>query len=189
MKDRLRHASTSEGIESEGLRHRGSGGHIDVASQPGRGTRFDLFFHAADGAPKSKRSARASPNTLEGHETVLVCEDEPVVRRMLVRTLRRAGYTVWEASSGVHALRLVQEHHPAIDLLVTDVIMPEMNGHQLSAALQRVYPNLRTLYCSGYAADVFSQQEALPSDTELLSKPFKAETLLERVRDALERER
>jgi CheY-like chemotaxis protein len=160
-----------------------------VASQLGRGTRFELFFPAADGAPQSLHPAHVSPKTLEGHETVLVCEDEPVVRRMLVRTLKRAGYSVWEADSGVHALRLVREHRPSIDLLLTDVVMPEMNGHQVATALQRVYPKLRTLYCSGYATDVFTTQEELPPDSEILSKPFKTETLLERVRDALERKR
>jgi CheY-like chemotaxis protein len=166
-----------------------SGGHIDVASQLGQGTRFDLFFPAAEGAPQSLRPASVSPGTLQGHETVLVCEDEPVVRRMLVRTLRRAGYTVWEAKGGAQALRLVQEHRPTVDLLLTDVVMPEMNGHQLASALQRVYPGLKTLYCSGYAADVFADQEELPPDSALLSKPFKTETLLGRVRDALERKR
>ncbi len=166
-----------------------AGGHIQVSSAPGSGTRFDVWFPVAEVTRQKSMPLRAGAKRLPGgHETVLVCEDEPIVRRLIVRTLARAGYVVFEAESGPEAIRLVDHQKPALTLLVTDVIMPEMNGHRLGEELRRLYPALRILYCSGYTADVVSHQGVLPMGSGFLPKPFKTEALLQRVREVIDRE-
>ncbi len=163
-----------------------AGGHITVYSEVGNGTTFKIYLPAAGGEPQETAAARAGQDALTGHETILVCEDDAAVRQVSERILQRGGYTVLAAENGESALRLAAEHAGPIHLLVTDVIMPGMNGRELSAALCGVRPALKTLFVSGYTADVIAHHGVLEEGLEFLEKPFTQHGLLRRVRDVLD---
>jgi PAS domain S-box-containing protein len=163
-----------------------SGGHIELHSHLGRGTNFTLFFpvHAAPVTRAAEEPAVA--NAARG-ETVLLVEDEPAVRRLTRRLLERGGYRVVEADNGLVALE-VMESTPGIDLVLTDITMPKLDGIALARRLRALHPRLRLLLMSGFPdADALgvSQDEF---GQPLLSKPFTLERLLERVRGALDKE-
>ena len=163
-----------------------AGGHVEVESHQEQGTSFHVHLPVSTHAPMSSRPTGGLRRAVGGSEVILVCEDEPVVRRLIVRALSRVGYAVLEAENGAAAVRLATNHPQTIALLVTDVIMPEMNGHVLSERLRRTLPKLKTLFCSGYTADVISPHGVLATGVEFLAKPFKTEVLLHRVRDLLD---
>jgi CheY-like chemotaxis protein len=137
----------------------------------------------ASAAPQRETT---SPMT-RGHETVVVVEDEPAVRALMVRVLRRAGYTVLEAADGNEAVQVVRERRDKVDLLLTDVVMPQMDGRILASLLLDVYPDLRVLYVSGYATDVLARHGVEWGGVELLQKPFTGAALANRVREVLDR--
>ncbi len=164
------------------------GGDIWVYSEPDKGTVFKVYFPAIEGAaePLEASLAAASP-AAAGTETVLVAEDDPMVRNMAVRVLRGAGYDVLEAGDGEEALRVaggIEEKR--IDLLVADLVMPRLGGRELGARLRASRPDLRILFISGYADGATSLQEPLAEDTLFLSKPFAASVLALKVREALD---
>jgi CheY-like chemotaxis protein len=164
---------------------RQSGGHIEVASAPGRGSTFKVYLpwvEAAaeeDGAP----SPAASPR---GLETVLLAEDEEMVRGLIRRALRQAGYTVLEAPNGAEALRLCEQHPGPIHLLVTDVVMPGMSGRALAERAGQLRPALRVLYVSGYTDDAVVRHGVLQAAAAFLQKPFRLDDLLRKVREVLD---
>jgi two-component system, cell cycle sensor histidine kinase and response regulator CckA len=124
-----------------------------------------------------------------GAETILVVEDEPKVRALAVRTLREHGYEVLEASEGKAALQLVQEHPDlALNLLVTDVIMPQMNGRVLAQELKQQQPELGILYMSGYTDDAIVHHGVLEQGIAFLQKPFTREALVRTVRTILDQQ-
>ena len=161
-----------------------SGGQIEVVSDIGRGTTFRISFPPAPAelAPRTRSSEPAIPR---GRETLLVCEDEAGVRELTTHFLRSGGYDVLVAGSGQEALAVAQQR--ALDLLVTDVVMPEMNGVQLARRLRERRPELKVLYLSGYTATVIDSRTNMGANDELLSKPFTRAELLRRVRRALDR--
>ena len=119
---------------------------------------------------------------------MLLAEDEPLVRSMVATVLRNQGYEVLEASNGEEALRLVQKHDGAgIELLLTDVVMPQMNGQELVEKLHVTHPDIKVLFTSGYLGDSESHFDYLPSGTEFLPKPYLPETLAVKVREVLDR--
>ncbi len=161
------------------------GGTIQVMSQPGRGTTFDIRFPICgleqdplDFTPPAVLSAG-------GAETILVVEDEPMVRRLTVDILNSKGYTVLEAESPEEAFKLVQRELRPIHLLVSDVIMPGMNGREMHARLLQLRPNLKVLYLSGYTNDVLSGQGLSDDPLHFLQKPFSVDGLTAKVREAL----
>jgi len=115
-----------------------------------------------------------------------VCEDEAAVRKLAVRLLRDAGYTVLAAEGGQDALRLAEERGEAIDLLLTDVIMPDMNGRDLYERITKLREGVRVLFTSGYTDDVIARHGILERGFHFLQKPFDTASLLREVRDALE---
>jgi len=162
-----------------------SGGHVSVESEPDRGSTFVVSL------PRSHRlpvTAEAAPDAARGggSETILVVEDDALVRSVTERILRRAGYRVLSAASGAEALAVVAGHDGPLDLLVTDVIMPGMNGRALVEELRRGLPRLRVLYVSGYTDDVISDPDELDTGASFLPKPFTNATLLARVRAMLD---
>jgi len=163
-----------------------AGAHVSVESEPGRGSSFRVYFPAVD-----QEIPEIDPSPTDdrpgGSEVVLVCEDEDVVRRVASRVLRDAGYEVLEAESGRRALELAAEHDGEIHMLLTDVIMPEMNGRELAEAFAPQYPGIRTLFVSGHAREVLDQQDVESGGTDFLAKPFSATVLLRRVREVLDR--
>ncbi len=166
-----------------------SGGHIVVYSEPGRGTTFKVYLPAV-AATSTGQTPMSQPNMLpRGHETVLLCEDDRSVRELTAESLRTAGYTVITAGSGKEGIEAAQEHADPIDLLVTDVIMPDMNGRALSERLRTTLPALQTLFISGYTANVIAHHGVLDEGVEFLEKPFTRQRLLEKVHALLSKKR
>lgn len=165
---------------------RQAGGHIMVESRPGQGSTFRLFFPAVQAAvPVEDRPA---PEYVGGKETILLCEDDPLLRRLARQTLEDHGYRVLEAGDGAEGVKLAEDYAGTIDLLVTDVVMPRMNGRELAAALKQTIPGIRILFISGYLADASDAEALLDDDLAFLEKPFRPEQFLQFVRGALDRQ-
>ncbi len=164
---------------------RQSGGQIRVQSTPGVGTDVEILLPASELESAGLPGRRVKPPARTGSEIVLVCEDDPTVRRLAITVLERAGYQVLAAQGGRDALRVAAEWSRPIELLLTDVIMPDMNGKSLAQALRKLHPGLKTLYCSGYPEDVISHRGVLEAGVEFLEKPFSTRELLNRVRQIL----
>ena len=162
------------------------GGSILVSSRPGEGTRFQLYFPRSEHAPRSHAQPTAQAPTPSGKETLLVVEDEEDVREILCLALRQFGYTVIEATTPHEAISLFESGRHEIDMLLTDVIMPKMNGREVHRQLARTRPDLKVLYVSGYPQDVLSRRGILDPDVHLLSKPFSMQSLNDKIREVLE---
>ena len=159
-------------------------GFVLLESEAGRGTTFELYFPRTLDASVEVFAPTPAPGT--GTETVLLVEDDAQVREVALRSLRSAGYRVLVAGSGAEALDVSARHGDGIDLLLTDVIMPGLNGRELAEALRRDRPALRVLYMSGYTHEVISRAGVLDSGIEFLPKPFTAAALQQRVRRVLD---
>ncbi|MEW6741410.1 MAG: PAS domain S-box protein [Planctomycetota bacterium] len=164
-----------------------AGGHITVYSEPGRGSTFRVYLPAVDLPLSAPRPPPRDEEVSGGSETILVCEDDPAVRGLTTKLLQSAGYDVLAAESGEQALCLAAAHPRQVHLLVTDVIMPDMNGRKLAEALRERTPRLETLYVSGYTSNIIAHHGVLNGGVNLLEKPFRRATLLRRVRDLLDR--
>ena len=163
-----------------------SGGFITFTSEPGQGTAFQVFLPRATDEPETVRRDRRPAPLPAGQETLLVVEDNALVRSTTVELLRAQGYTVLEAAGGPDAVRLVQETEKVIDLLVTDVVMPEMSGKDVAIRLKELRPTIRVLYVSGYTADEIDHRGALEGGIAFLQKPYTSETLIRKVRSVLD---
>lgn len=163
-----------------------SGGHIWVYSEPGRGTVFKIYLPRHDPVPEEARTPARLTEMIGGSETVLVVEDEAGVRGLVTQILRDNGYTVLEAGSSAEAEHLNREYPGPIHLLLTDVILPDQSGRQLSAALTSLRPNLKTLYMSGYTGDAIVHHGVLEEGIALLEKPFSPQKLADKVRAVLD---
>lgn len=161
-------------------------GFINVFSIPGQGTSFKIYLprHKAN-TEQSEKESHAAPN-MHGHETLLVVEDEPSILDMVKIILDGLGYDVLTASSPGEAIRVAKEHFGKIHLLITDVVMPEMNGRDLAKELVSHYPEMRLLYMSGYAGDIVSLHGVLVERVNFIQKPFSRQTLATKVREALD---
>lgn len=162
------------------------GGAIDVTSRVGHGTRFDLYFPSVESDLFIPPPARSSGQPQRGTETILVVEDEPSVRTLIRDELRKLGYRVLEAKSGIEACLLATQQAGSLQLLLTDVVMPGMGGRELARHLSAITPDLRTLFMSGYTDDVgimAGQEEGM---TSFLQKPFTPEVLAHAVRTLLD---
>jgi PAS domain S-box-containing protein len=166
---------------------RQSGGHIAVYSEPGRGTAVKVFLPRATQEKAAPAAAAPSAGSLRGSETVLLVEDNSIVRTLILRALGSAGYTVLVASSGLEALRIVESHPGKIDLLVTDVVMPVMSGVQLAEILAQKLPRLAIVYISGFTEESVADQGLNTNGRAFLSKPFASEVLLRTARELLSR--
>jgi two-component system, cell cycle sensor histidine kinase and response regulator CckA len=160
-----------------------AGGYVWVESEMGRGTTFAIYLPRVDAVAAPAASEVSLP--LKGWETILLVEDEGALREIAREVLEEHGYRVIEATGPHKAIEICHRDPEPIDLLVTDVVMPAMNGRALADALVAARPGLRVLYMSGYTNDVIAHSGVLESGTLLLEKPFTVQALLERVRTAL----
>jgi PAS domain S-box-containing protein len=165
---------------------RQSGGHISVYSEPGRGTTFKVYLPQANESCPARDPLAPAPELLSGTETVLIVEDEDAVRQLTQQVLKANGYTVLEASNPNDALGLAASFREQIHLLISDVVMPGMNGGALVSHLSQLRPTTRVLYISGYAEDAIVQHGILDSGTPFLPKPFTPDGLLRKVRKVLD---
>jgi two-component system cell cycle sensor histidine kinase/response regulator CckA len=160
-------------------------GFINVYSEPARGTTFKIYLpgHAAEAEQIHKEGWQAP--AMRGHETVLLVEDEPAILKLTTMMLERQGYRVLAASTPGEAMRVAKEYAGEIHLLMTDVVMPEMNGRDLAENLMASYPGLKRLFMSGYSVDVIAHHSVLDKDVHFIQKPFSLHDLAAKVREAL----
>ncbi len=163
-----------------------AGGGIRVESHSGEGTAFTLVFPRAVGEPSSLSTTTPSGPIPRGWETVLVVEDHALVRRATVRALEGQGYQVLVASSGSEALSVIGSTKVPVDLLVTDMVMPDMSGKQLAERLTEICPQLKVLFVSGYADITFLADRELHAQVAFLPKPFTPSVLGRKVREVLD---
>lgn len=161
-------------------------GFINVHSSPAEGSTFQVYLPSVCAQSKTQPIAAPSTEHEGGTETVMLAEDEKSVRTTTVRSLEKLGYNVLTADSPDTALQLSESHCGPIHLLITDVVMPGMNGPDLAASLAKTRPELKTLYISGYTANVIASRGILDENMNFLSKPFTRETLARKIREVLE---
>lgn len=163
-----------------------SGGHVGVYSEVGRGTTFRIYFPRVEAMAAIDRSVQGS-SPVRGSETILLVEDEEAVRRLAERALKSAGYNVLTASNGGEALLLLERFAGPVHLLLTDVIMPEMNGRDLANRLRESRPDIRVLFSSGYTDDIILHHGVLDDLTSFISKPYSVAALTRKVSEVLRR--
>ncbi len=167
-----------EGIVSQ------SRGHVSVESEPGRGTTFRIFLPEVRREP-AKDAAPVSEGAVGGREAILLVEDDPAVLDLVRRVLDSNGYAVIAARDGAEAMRASREYRGRIRLLVTDVVMPGMDGRALSEEIRRDRPGIKVLFMSGYSADAIGRNGIIEEGVELIEKPFTPSEFAAKVRKAL----
>ncbi len=172
--------STAYGIVQQ------SGGYIRVHSEPGRGSTFEIYLPRTDRVEVSDPGARPAAVKLTGTETILIVEDEPQVRNIMRTILRRSGYQVLEAENGGEAFLLCEQEPDRIHLLITDVVMPRMNGRQVAERLSKLRPEMKVLYVSGYTENALGPQGVVDRSIAFLPKPIMPDALLRKVREVLD---
>src|SRR5437588_3151532 len=175
-----------------------TGGFVYVNSEEGKGTTFDIFLprhrpehdaqhevHAANGAGKEAAEPAKPRADLTGQGTILLVEDEDGLRSLNARGLRSRGYSVIEASNGLEAMEALDEKDGAVDLVVSDVVMPEMDGPTLLREMRKRNPSLKIIFVSGYAEEAFDK--SLPENEQFafLPKPFALSALVEKVKETM----
>ncbi|MBI5906140.1 MAG: response regulator, partial [Deltaproteobacteria bacterium] len=167
-----------------------SGGRIRVRSAPGRGTTFAIYFPMVDedvpGPDEAPVVAALAADTPRGTENVLVVEDEEMVREMVQEALLSDGYSIVSAGSGAEAIRIVERHEGPIDLLLTDLVMPGMNGMELSRRLLPLRPEMKVLYMSGYSKEAIPRFGGMGEGSVFLQKPVTPSILSRKVREILD---
>ena len=161
-----------------------SGGSINVQSKPNSGTTFRIYLPRTEDMPK--RVAAPKGEMQRGSETILVVEDNRTVRQLTTEMLMTRGYRVLSADSGEEAMRLCKNCEGGVDLLLTDVIMPQESGPSLAERVTRMKPDIKVLYMSGYAEEMINQQGLLDGTVALLTKPFTMHELAMKVREVLD---
>jgi len=167
-----------------------SGAYIFVDSQPQRGTALRVYFPRVDAREDAAAAQESSglPRATHGKETILLVEDEPNLRRLAHQYLAKQGYQILEAEDGAAALQIASGHKGKIDLLLTDVVMPGMNGRELAAHIAAQRPDVRVLFMSGYTENAIGHDGMLEAGVNLLQKPFGLPILKDKVRELLDSE-
>ena len=164
-----------------------SDGHILVDSEPGAGTSMSVLLPQVE-ADTQSTGTEDSDDPRGGSETILVVEDDAQIRRLVTAGLGRLGYTVLEAATGARALGICADASVAVDLVVTDVIMPGLNGRQVAEAIRKARPATRIIFASGYADDILTRDGDSIADYPLIDKPFDVQTLAKLIRKTLDSE-
>jgi two-component system cell cycle sensor histidine kinase/response regulator CckA len=153
----------------------------------GHGTMFTIYLPRHEGnAGQAARTVVSGEPRMHGHETVLLVEDDPSLLKLTARMIEKHGYTVLVASTPGEALHLTDEYGDKIRLLMTDVVMPGMNGRDLAKNLLDLIPNLKLLFMSGYTADVIAHNGVLDEGVHFIQKPFSVQSLATKLREALD---
>jgi CheY-like chemotaxis protein len=163
-----------------------SGGHVEIDSEPGRGTTVRLFLPRLAGKTAVEQAPERPAFLLDSAPTILLVEDDHDVRAYVVEILRDMHFQVLEAHDGDAALGLLERNDVRLDLLLTDVVLPGMNGGQLAEEIKRRQPDVRVLFMSGYAPDAILHQGQIEPGTEIIQKPVTQEMLADRIRQVLE---
>jgi PAS domain S-box-containing protein len=166
--------------------HRGS---IHVYSEKGMGTTFKVYLPLIHDEVESKKEVVREQEIVGGKETILVAEDDATVRKLVVTVLRSFGYTVIEAADGSEAVMRFSEHADSIDLVLTDTIMPKMNGRDACAEMRKIRQDVPALFTSGYSKEVLRKKKVIDEDPDFILKPVTPRELLRRVREILDRPR
>ncbi|MCX8038515.1 MAG: PAS domain S-box protein [Candidatus Sumerlaeia bacterium] len=164
-------------------------GFINVYSEPGRGSTFKIYLPRVAEEVKPEPEVAVAPEVLHGTETVLIVEDEETILNLGRTILEHYGYTVLTARRPTDALALAREHAGEIHLLITDVVMPQMNGRELREKIEAIRPQIKTLFMSGYTANAIAHHGVLDEDVEFLQKPFTVQMMAEKVRTVLDRKK
>jgi len=163
-----------------------NGGYIEIDSKPGQGTSFEIFLPQAEGQGEVEEQDPELAPLPRGTETILLVEDEQMVRELARRVLSRQGYTVLEASHPGEALLIAEQHPDPIHLLLTDVVMPGIDGAELAGRLTQSRPAMRVLYTSGYTDNAIVHRTAEDQGPTFLQKPFTSTALACQVREVLD---
>jgi CheY-like chemotaxis protein len=163
-----------------------SGGYVWVYSEPGEGSVFKIYLPAAQPEQPGRAVPERPAIPKGGSETILIIEDEDVVRNLACRGLREHGYSVLEARDGVQALRYIEQHLGTVDLVISDVVMPEMGGREFGENLSRIEPVLPVLFMSGYTGEDVVQRGLLEPGAPFQQKPFTPASLAIKVRAMLD---
>ena len=163
-----------------------SHGHIGVDSEPGKGTKFRIYLPRTGHPRSTEAQTTETQKVVPGNETILVVEDEPAVRRLARKFLETNGYRVVEARDAAEAMEAAQLHSGTIDLLLTDVIMPEFSGPELAKRLRERQPDLKVLYMSGYPGEFIERHGVSQQEQGYLQKPFSSEALAIKTREVLD---
>ncbi|SLM32574.1 putative Histidine kinase [Desulfamplus magnetovallimortis] len=159
-------------------------GFINVYSEPGEGTIFKIYLPRHIGKPSIKDS-RVIESPEKGNETILLVEDDPSILKITLMMLQRLGYSILPASTPGEAITLAREHMGKIDLMITDVVMPEMNGRDLSQKILSLYPDLKCLFMSGYTANVIAHHGVLEEGVHFIQKPFSMNDLASTIKNVI----
>jgi len=163
-------------------------GFINIYSEPGQGTTFSIYI-PRDASSRSGQATEEEGNVAQlarGQETILLVEDEPGILNITSQMLETQGYTVLKANTPGEAIQLVSSHGGIIHLLMTDVIMPEMNGSDLAKSILPSYPQMKRLFMSGYTADVIAHHGVLDEGVHFIQKPFSLSAMAAKVREVLD---
>ena len=166
-----------------------SDGFIEVASKSGVGTTFKIFLPASGEAAETIELMSAETEPLRGSETILLVEDEEILRQLIKNALEMNGYKVLEARDSREAIMICEQYQEPIDLMLTDVVMPQMNGQALAHRLVQLRPELKVVYMSGYAEDVLFRHGVLDPKIAFLQKPFRQYEMTAKVRKVLDSRR
>jgi len=159
-------------------------GSILVSSEPGKGTTFDIYLPLVEGSSLKEEANRPAP-LVNGRETLLVAEDEEIVRLYLKRILEKAGYKVIVAHDGEDAVERFRKHDD-ISLIVSDVVMPRKSGKELVEEIRKLKPGIKVVFISGYAADIMHKQGIIEEGSVFITKPFQKNDLLQKIREVLD---
>jgi CheY-like chemotaxis protein len=164
-----------------------SGGTIEVDSAPGLGTSFRIELPRVEQAVSAPVTPVVDAAPKNGTETILLVEDEPVVRRLVAEILETTGYTVLPAADGPSALELLQRHKAPVDLLLTDLVMPGMSGREVAQVVTQMHPATHVVYMSGYTGSVIDHHGIVEEGVTFVQKPFSADELSRALRSLLDK--